>query len=121
MGWASFTSAAVRPHEEKEAAAAAVGRASMGSLSSRVWGPRAGAAEGAEAAGGRRSDGTLPKRKRGEGLSESGEESDGEERLLSTPRRYGRKGPDRSGGAPWPPGEGGVPVGRGRPRWGGGR
>ncbi|XP_034286636.1 germ cell-less protein-like 1 isoform X1 [Pantherophis guttatus] len=61
----------------------------MGSLSSRVWGPRAGAAEGAEAAGGRRGDGTLPKRKRGEGLSESesGEESDGEERLLNTPRR----------------------------------
>ncbi|XP_032085522.1 germ cell-less protein-like 1 isoform X2 [Thamnophis elegans] len=59
----------------------------MGSLSSRVWGgPRAGAVEGA---GGRRGDGTLPKRKRGEGLSESesGEESDGEERLLSTPRR----------------------------------
>lgn len=61
----------------------------MGSLSSRVWGPRAGAAEGAEAARGRRGDGTLPKRKRGEGLSESesGEESDGEERLLNTPRR----------------------------------
>ncbi|KAM3830608.1 germ cell-less protein-like 1 [Vipera latastei] len=51
----------------------------MGSWSSRVWGPRAGVAEGA----------FFPKRKRGEGLSESGEESgeEGEERLLSTPRR----------------------------------
>ncbi|XP_039180218.1 germ cell-less protein-like 1 isoform X3 [Crotalus tigris] len=58
----------------------------MGSWSSRVWGPRAGAAEGAT---GPRGDGAFSKRKRGEGLSESesGDESEGEERLLSTPRR----------------------------------
>ncbi|KAM3830641.1 germ cell-less protein-like 1 [Vipera latastei] len=59
----------------------------MGSWSSRVWGPRAGVAEGA--AGPRADRAFFPKRKRGEGLSESGEESgeEGEERLLSTPRR----------------------------------
>ncbi|KAM6431955.1 germ cell-less protein-like 1 isoform 2-T2 [Liasis olivaceus] len=64
----------------------------MGSLSSRVWGSRAGAAEaaaGLRGGGGGGGGGGPPKRKRGEGLSdsESGEESEREERLLNTPRR----------------------------------
>lgn len=82
----------------------------MGSWSSRVWGPRAGAVEGAA---GPRGDGAFPKRKRGEGLSESesGDESEGEERLLSTPRRYGR-------GSGKPPGlEGCRPSSGGAPLW----
>lgn len=100
----------------------------MGSWSSRVWGPRAGAAEGAA---GPRGGGAFSKRKRGEGLSESesGDESEGEERLLSTPRRYGRgsgKPPGWRGVAQAPEappvarGSGGF-LGRGRPRWGGDR